>query len=215
LIGWAYLASGLITIFSKNRIFVVFAAWLFFSILSIVSKANLLPRNDFISFVPEAIGGGTLAALSIGGVFTSLIFQHYRKKKDDKGLTFVLITFSAVLIVLSVITRPYWKLSKLGATPAWLFLCSAFTILAFLAVYWIADVKRRAQWFNVVKPAGTNTLLCYLIPYFLYAIFTMTHFRFPDFLVTGGVGLAKSFLFALFCVWITGQLNRAGIKLKL
>lgn len=215
LIGWAYLASGLLTIFSKNRIFVVFAAWILFSILSIVSKAGLLPENTFMSIVPEAISGGTLAALSIGGVLTSLIFQYYRKKKDNKGLTVILILFSAVLIALSVITRPYWMLSKLGATPAWLFLCSAFTILAFLAVYWIADVKRKAHWFNILKPAGTNTLMCYLIPYFMYAIFTMTHLRFPDVLVTGGAGLFKSFLFALFCVFITGQLNRAGIKLKL
>lgn len=215
LIGWAYLASGLITIFAKNRMSVVFTAWVFFATLSMVSKANLLPENDLLSLVPSAIRGGTLAGLSIGGVLTSLIFQYYRKKKDDKGLTLVLIAFSAVLILLSVITRPYWKLAKLGATPARLFLCSAFTILAFLAVYWIADVKRKAQWFNIVKPAGTNTLLCYLIPYFLYAIFTLTHFHFTDAFVTGGVGLAKSLLFALFCVLITGQLNRAGIKLKL
>jgi hypothetical protein len=119
------------------------------------------------------------------------------------------------LIALSIYTRPFWKLAKLGATPAWLFLCSAFTVLAFLTVYWIADVNQKAKWFNLIKPAGTDTLLCYLIPYFVYAIVKAAGFYLPEIFLTGGIGLLKSLLFALFCVVITGLLNRAGLKLKL
>ena len=103
----------------------------------------------------------------------------------------------------------------MGATPAWLFLCSAFTILAFIVIYWLADVKQKANWFNIIKPAGTDTLLCYLIPYFMYAIVNVTGAHLPEVLLTGGVGLFKSFLFALLCVLITGVLNRTGIRLKL
>ncbi|MEP6595140.1 MAG: DUF5009 domain-containing protein [Ginsengibacter sp.] len=215
LIGWSYLASGLVTVFSKNNFYVILAGWIFFCLLSMVSHAGLLPRNNIVSAIPDAIRGGTLAGLTMGGVLTSLIFQYYRNKKNNLGLTIVLFAFSAVLIALSVATRPYWKLAKLGATPAWLFLCSAFTILAFLAIYWLADVKRKANWFNIIKPAGTDTLLCYLIPYFMYAIVNVAGVHLPEVLLTGGIGLLKSFLFALFCVLITGVLNRAGIKLKL
>jgi hypothetical protein len=130
-------------------------------------------------------------------------------------MTMVFLGFSALLIALSVITRPYWKLAKLGATPAWLFLCSAFTILAFTVIYWLADVNRKASWFNVIRPAGTDTLLCYLIPYFIYAMVTVIGVHLPDVMVTGGLGLLKSFLFALFCVLVTGLLNRSGVRLKL
>jgi predicted acyltransferase len=215
LIGWAYLVSGLITVFAKNNFFVILASWIFFAVLSMVSHAGLLPHNNIISAIPDAIRGGTLTGLTMGGVLTSLIFQKYLKRKNNIGLTVVLIAFSGLLIALSVITRPYWKLAKLGATPAWLFLCSAFTILAFVAVYWLADVKRKANWFNVVKPAGTDTLLCYLIPYFMYFIVNATGLYLPAVLLTGVVGLFKSFLFAILCVLITGLLNRAGVKLKL
>jgi hypothetical protein len=215
LIGWAYLASGLITVFAKNNFYAVLGGWLFFAVLSIVSKAGLLPDNTVLTTIPDAIRGGTLAGLTMGGVLTSLIFQHYRRKNDNKGLTIVLVSFSAVLIGLSIITRPYWKLAKLGATPAWLFLCSAFTILGFLVVYWLADVKRKVDWFKVIKPAGTDTLLCYLIPYFMYAFVAATGLFLPDALLTGGIGLLKSLLFALLCVAVTGWLNRAGLKLKL
>jgi predicted acyltransferase len=215
LIGWAYLVSGLITVFSKNNLYAILAGWIFFAALSMISKAGLLPDNSIIAAIPDAIRGGTLAGLTMGGVLTSLVFQHYRKKKNNLGLTVVFLAFSAVLITLSVITRPYWKLAKLGATPAWLFLCSAFTILAFLAIYWLADVKRKANWFNAIRPAGTDTLLCYLIPYFMYAIVRATGLYLPDALLTGGVGILKSVLFALLCVLVTGALNRTGVKLKL
>lgn len=215
LIGWAYLASGIITVFAKNNFYAIAGAWIFFGVLSMVSHAGLLPHNNIISAIPDAISGGTLTGLTMGGVLTSLIFQHYQNKNNNKGLTMVLLAFSALLIALSVITRPYWKLAKLGDTPAWLFLCSAFTVLAFLAIYWLADVKGKAGWFTIIKPAGTDTLLCYLIPYFAYTFVSITGAYLPAVLLTGVIGLFKSFVFALLCVLATSLLNKGGIKLKL
>ena len=215
LIGWSYLAAGLVTVFSKNNFWIILGAWIFFSVLSMVNKAGYIPHDGIVSFIPNAILGGTLAGLTMGGVLVSVVFWYFRKKNDNRTMTIVFIAFAAVLIILSLITRPYWKLAKLGATPAWLFLCSAFTLLAFLVVYWIADVKGKAGWFKIIRPAGTDTLLCYLVPYFVYAILRSIHFHWPDAIITGAVGLVKSFLLALFCVFITGMLNKAGVRLKL
>jgi heparan-alpha-glucosaminide N-acetyltransferase len=215
LIGWSYLAAGLVTVFSKNKFSIILGGWIFFAVLSMVSKAGYIPKDSFISFIPGAILGGTLTGLVMGGVLTSIVFQYFRKQNKNLQITIVFIAFAALLIILSIITRPYWKLAKLGATPAWLFLCSAFTLLTFLIIYWIADVKQKAGWFKIIKPAGTDTLLCYLIPYFLYAIIKVTNFHWPEAIITGGVGLIKSLLLALLCVFITGLLNKAGVKLKL
>jgi hypothetical protein len=188
-------------------------AWAFFAILSIVSHAGLVPQ--WLHFIPDAIRGGTLTGLTIGGVLTTLIFRHYRESHNNKMLTAMLVAFAVILIILSVITRPYWGLAKLGATPAWLFLCSAFTILAFLVIYWVADVWGKSGWFNFVRPAGINTLLCYLIPYFAYAATRMAGIHLPEALLVGGIGLIKSLAFALLCVLITGALSKAGIRLRL
>ena len=212
LIGWAYLAGALVTVFAKNNFWAILGAWVFFCILSMAYKARYIPHGTFI---PEAILGGTLAGLTMGGVLISTVFRYFRQRNDNKNMTWVFLGFSVILIALSIITRPYWKLAKLGATPAWLFLCSAFTIIAFTLIYWLADVYKKANWFNIIKPAGTDTLLCYLIPYFLYSILQAVHFHWPDIIRTGGIGLLKSFLLALLCIFIAGRLNKAGIRLKL
>jgi len=213
LIGWSYLAAGLITVFSKNNFWIILGGWIFFAVLSMVNKAGYIPQS--FSFIPDAIRGGTLAGLTMGGVLTAIIFRYFIKKNDNRTMTIVFVAFAAILIILSIITRPYWQLAKLGATPAWLFLCSAFTLLAFLVVYWIADVKGKAGWFRIIRPAGTDTLLCYLVPYFVYAILRAVNFHWPDPIITGAVGLLKSLLLALFCVFIAGRLNKAGVRLKL
>ncbi|GAB3797409.1 hypothetical protein GCM10028819_16530 [Spirosoma humi] len=213
LIGWSYLGAALVTVFAHNRLVILVAAWVGFALLSMLDAAHVLP--EAISIIPSAISGGTLVGLTMGGVVISTLFQQYRRQGDNKRMTLLFIGISLGLIALSVYTRTFWGLSKLGATPAWLFLCSAFTILAFTGIYWLVDVNEKANWFNGIKPAGTDTLLCYLIPYFAYAFTTLLNLQLPDALLTGGVGLLKSVLFALLCVWITGRLNKIGVRLKL
>lgn len=213
LIGWAYLASSLVLIFSKNNFYLLLGGWIFFAVLSMISDARLIP--GFLHFIPDAILDGTLTGFTMGGVLTSWVFRYYRERGDDKTMIRVFLIASVVLIVLSVITRPYWGLAKLGATPAWLFLCSAFTLLAFTAVYWIADIRGKQEWFRPIKPAGTDTLLTYLIPYFVYACMVFTSLQLPAFFLTGIVGLIKSLLLAMLCVGITFLLNKSFVRLKL
>ncbi|HYF68694.1 MAG TPA: DUF5009 domain-containing protein [Ohtaekwangia sp.] len=212
LIGWAYLVSATITVLAHNRITLIAVVWLFFAALSMISHAGLFP--EFLNFIPSPVAGGTLTALTIGGVLTALIFKHFKVSEKHVALTLVLLGFAAVLVLLYAVTRPYWGLAKLGETPAWLFLCSAFTIIAFVIFYWIIDVYQKAHWFTIIKPAGTATLLCYLIPYFAYATMSLPGADLPEWALTGGIGLIKSFLFALLCVGITGLLVRVGIRFK-
>jgi heparan-alpha-glucosaminide N-acetyltransferase len=213
LIGWSYLAAALVTILAKNRMWAIALGWIFFAVLSLVFHAGLMP--SFLSFIPHSILGGTEAGLVMGGVLVSHILMYYQKQNNNKGLTIVLALFAGLLVTLSLFTRPYWGLAKLGATPAWLFLCSALTIIAFIVIYWIVDVWQKEKWFNIIRPAGTDTLLTYLIPYFAYGVAGLLNVHLPAFLLVGGVGLTTSILFALFCVGITWSLSKMGIRLKL
>ncbi|MBD2754470.1 DUF5009 domain-containing protein [Spirosoma validum] len=213
LIGWSYLAAALVTVVARNRMPVLVLAWVAFALLSVANSADLFP--EAVHLIPGAISGGTLVGLTMGGVVISTLFQEYRQRGDNKQMTLVFLVIAVALIGLALYTRQFWGISKLRETPAWLFLCSAFTILAFMAIYWLTDVGGKANWFTLIKPAGTDTLLCYLIPYFAYAGMTLLHLHLPEAVLVGGVGLLKSFLFAILCAWITGQLNKVGVKLKL
>jgi predicted acyltransferase len=215
LIGWSYLVSSLVTAFSGRRHYLIFAAWVLFCVLSMVSSAGMIPSDSILRILPGPIIGGTLTAFTLGGVVTTLIFQHFRKQHAHRKMAITLVLLAGVLIILGLYTRTFWGISKLRATPAWLFLCSSFTILAFVAIYWLADLRKKAHWFNFIKPAGTDTLLCYLIPYFAYATVSLLGISWPEIMLTGAVGLIKSFAFALLCVFITGLLNRGGIRLRL
>lgn len=213
LIGWSYLAGATVTIWANKRIWLTVSCWAFFALLSMLEHAHLLP--DFLHVIPDAIRGGTLTALTLGGVLTAQVLGRYPTKEQAVKLSMIIIAIAAIWIAASLLTRPYWGLAKLGATPAWLFLCSAFTLLAFVSVYWLTDRWGKENWFAFIRPAGTDTLLTYLVPYFSYAAVAVWPVHLPELLLSGGIGLFKSVVFALACVGITKLAVRMGIRLKI
>jgi heparan-alpha-glucosaminide N-acetyltransferase len=81
-------------------------------------------------------------------------------------------------------------------------------------IYFVVDLKGKTRWFDLIKPAGTSTLTCYLIPYVYYSIATYA-FALPVFLKTGVAGLFKSFVYALIIIGLTALLGKLKIKLKI
>jgi heparan-alpha-glucosaminide N-acetyltransferase len=215
LIGWAYLVSAVIFTLSGNRTIVIAVAWLLFNFLCIASHAQWLSSLPFLRTILSPLGGGAMPAFVTGGTLTTMIFLHYRKTGENGKLTIILLAFATALLIAGFYLRGFWGISKIRATPAWVLICSAITVGMFLLIYWIADVKSKANWFAILKPAGTNTLLCYLMPYFAYAIVVLFHLSLPAVLLDGGTGLIKSFVFALLMVIATGFLGKAGLRLKL
>ena len=69
--------------------------------------------------------------------------------------------------------------------------------------------------FNLIKPAGTATLTCYLIPYYFYSFATIITLQLPGFLNNGIIGLIKSMIFAFLIIGITWVLIQQSIKLKI
>src|SRR5690606_20605679 len=91
LIGWAYLASATIAVLAHNSIKIIAVAWGVFVALSMIVHAGLLP--EFLHIIPSPISGGTLTALTIGGVLTALIFKYFKVREEHITLTLVLLGF--------------------------------------------------------------------------------------------------------------------------
>lgn len=126
-----------------------------------------------------------------------------------------MVLMGLINIGYGILMRPYWGISKIQATPSWLGICTGIGFLLFALFYVISDVNRKTTWAKIIAPAGTATLTCYLIPYFIYPLRSISTIRFPVFLNEGLIGLLGSFGFALLVVIFTGWLERKGYKLKI
>jgi len=212
IIGWAYLLTGIVTVLAHGRLWALAVAWLLLAGLSMANAAHMVPYT--FDILPSPLRDGTHAGLIMGGVVTATLFAGFVRRHDNRTMTIVFVLLSAGLLLAAQFTRPLWGISKISATPAWLFICSAITLLVFLLLYWLGDVAKKARWFSAIKPAGSDTLLTYLTPYFVYAAIFAQPLRLPDALTIGAVGLLKTFVFALICVWIAGLLSR-WIRLRI
>ncbi len=215
LIGWAYLVSAVIFTLSGNRIVVILVAWFCFIFLSMASHSGWTLPSGSLKTILSPFSGGSLAALVTGGVLVTMIFLHFQVGNKPRKMMIVLFLIGVVLLIAGFYTRSFWDISKNRATPPWVLICSAIPVFTFLIIYWIADLKSKAGWFTIIKPAGTNTLLCYLLPYYAYALVVLLHLSLPGILLDGYLGLLKSLLFSLLIVTITGLLGKAGMKLKI
>ena len=190
--------------------------WFVVVLLAVVSHSDLIPgeygsRIILLPFIPS---DWTLHAFGMSGVLTSLLMQRYADRERPGRFIGMLCALGVGMLVLALVSHPFWIISKIQATPTWLFYCLAMFFPLFGFFYWLTDVKGKTNWFDIIKPAGTATLTCYIIPYIWYAVQQLLHLHYPEALGSGVPGLIKSLVFSLVIVGLTGLLVKVKIKLK-
>jgi len=214
LIGWAYAINALVYLFTNGNFVAIIQLWLGFNLLSVLGKTEMaLDLNGFSRYF-STILSGTIPAFTAGGIVATRVFQKL-SGPNMKWAYIALIVLGLTNIGYGLATRPFWGISKLGGTPSWVAVCTGIGFILFVLLYYIADVKKKTSWAKIIAPAGTATLTCYMIPYFLYPVWNITGVRLPEVFNTSTIGLLISFGFALSVVLLTGWLERKGYKLKL
>jgi len=214
LIGWAYLINALVYVFSKGNLYSMLALLIVFNALAVLGQMDLLPPlNKNLSFL-SVIYSGTIPALTTAGIVATLLYKKL-SISHSKWIFITLTIIGIIYISYGLLTRPIWGISKIQGTPSWLAICSGIGFMSYAFLYVIADIKKQANWAKIIAPAGTATLTCYMIPYFVYPLRNITEIRLPGFLNTGIIGLIGSFIFALLVVVFTGWIEKKGYKLKL
>lgn len=209
LIGWGYLLSALVYLFIGNR------PWWIALVLIVLYMLNV---NEFASpfnLTLKVVVSASSYALVMGGVLTTAMMIQLQENKKLSLLLPFLLGFATLLLLFGFLTRPVWGISKILATPSWTAICSAIALLSFAALYLLSDKGGFHRWANPIKPAGSSTLTCYLIPYFIYALWTLSGIAAPEVLNIGVVGLIKSALFAFLIIQLTGLLGKFNIRLKI
>ena len=210
IIGWSYLVCALIYLLSKGNLWIQLAAFVVFMIINVAFHTHVLKFSLLI------IGNAASVSLTMAGVVISLLYKELAGKGKDKFLWGLFAAIGIVMVAFGLLIRPYTAgISKIRATPAWVAICIGISILVFELLIYLVDMKGRQDWFKAIRPGGTSTLTTYLIPYFLYSIYTLMGFHYPQFFNEGAGGIIRSFLVAFFVIWIAGLLEKRKIRLQI
>ncbi len=216
LIGWAYFSCATITLFAGERLLILVAFFVFFVFFnSSVSLDWPAFTGSFRHLIRSlGLGNASNSSITMIGVITAVVYRKFQEK--PKTLEIILVLIAITLFTFGFSTRPLWGISKIRATPSWTTICAAISILSFGLLIFLVDRKGKEKWFKIIKPAGTSTLTCYLLPYFHEAIFiSLIGIHLPLFIRTGSLGIVKSLIFALLIVLVTGWLEKKRLRLKI
>lgn len=207
LIGWTYLVTAMVFLIVRIRLVWMTCAWVLFLALSVLSHGTW-----DLSFLPSDM---VHHALGVSGAFASVLLIHWGNREKPFKFVGTMMVLGVVMLVLFFFSNPHWIISKIQATPTWLFVCSAVSFFLVGIFYFLVDVKNKAHWFSIIKPAGTVTLTCYILPYLWYSVQRLVGWHYPEFLCVGMPALCRSLLFSLLIVWIAGGLMKIHVRLKI
>ena len=215
LIGWGYLVSALIYLAIRDNILNTSVILLFFLLLNILSKLNVL---DFLNPVKPILGviiEGNVPLIVITGLFTTLILK--KLSADYRKTTLIIVILGIIFILAGFFLRKWFIISKIQATPSWGLICNGISMMLFALLYWIIDIRKLTRWTFFLKPAGENSLTTYLAPDIVYYLIWSTGIPILIYKQSGIplVVAAGSVVWALLMVGLTALLVKFNIKLKL
>jgi predicted acyltransferase len=216
LIGWGYLVSAFTYVAFRDSLIKTTLITAIFLTLNVLSKLNLLGFLDPVKPIFGIIIDGNVPFIVLTGMIAGLIIKKLPVKESGRVVTLFLI-LGVLYIVSGFILRKWFIISKIQATPSWAMICNGVSMLVFILLYWIADVKNLIRWASFFRPAGENALTTYLSPDVLYYLIWSTSIPILIYKQSANplIVTAGSIIWALLMVWLTSLLVRLNIRLKL
>jgi heparan-alpha-glucosaminide N-acetyltransferase len=211
-IGWAYLSVCILFLVFRGKYQGLVISLVLLVFLNVATKAGWA---DFIRDVPRFLwpfGSGSLASITLAGLLLSLIFirnnlANSLRLKITWGISMAIILFVAGWLLLP------FGLAKIGSTPSYTLFSAGICVILFILMYWMVDIKGISEWAVLIKPAGSNPLLTYILPDIYYAILGLSHSGLIG--DEGWPGVLRSVLFTLFILGISAIMTRMKIRLQL
>jgi predicted acyltransferase len=212
IIGWAYFFCAGLFLIAKGKLPVLTGLFLLFILVNIAYHATFIDVDIELWVIKDC----SSLCLMMAGVIISLLYTKITENNRYRWIWPAFTLIGIVFIAAGFLVRPYTEgISKINSTPAWVLICTGIGILIFELFIWLTDVINKSNWFKIIKPAGTSTLTCYLLPYLIFAIYQIADFSYPDFLNSGIWGIARSFAVAFAVIFIAGFLEKKGLRLKI
>ena len=215
LIGWTYLVCTLVYLLVCNWHVSAWLMWLLFVMLCVLNHSSLIPEDYFsrVVILPFVPGGWTHHSIGFSGVVASLLLKRQTASGRNWQLVGMYILLGLVALGFGIVSHQWWIISKIQATPTWLFFSLTVSFWLLAAVFCFSDIFGKKQWFALIAPAGSATLTCYLIPYIWYPLRELFGISIPGWY--GLVGILISLVYALLIIQITRLFVSVGLKVKL
>jgi hypothetical protein len=215
LIGYTYLSVTALYLITRRWLWAPLA-W--FVVLIALCAVSTLHWIDFPNTLPLYLwpfSNGSWAAMTMAGVVTSAIFLGDHRWRTARHKMLVAIAFAIPVLIAGWLLTPL-GISKIRATPTWSLYSVGAAVLCFTLLYWICDVNKRTAWAAIVRPAGSNTLLTYLLPDFYAFLITLTGaVYFETHFAAGWPGVIKSVTFTLCILAVSALLTRCRLRMQL
>ena len=240
LIGWAYLAASIVyLILGHRREWLVGAAGAL-TLLYVATDSGLaeqLASRSWLAWAAPLISGvgallgaindhvgigstlGSQAGLTVAGCCLGSILTADSEVRSHAERLRWALTFAAGLFILGVLLDAPAGINKIHATPAWCLYSAAITTALWALLYWVMDVRDARGWSRLVRPAGANPLLAYVLHPFLYMLAGLAGGGVSSivFFYHGLPAVAAvlgSLLMAFAIVQATGWIAQRGFRLK-
>jgi predicted acyltransferase len=216
LIGWGYLISAFTYVLCRESILKTSIVALFFLILNILAGLNMTDYLDRARPVFGVIIDGNVPLIVLTGLIAGLIVQQ-ASEKEFKPVIATFLGLGILYIISGFFLREWFIISKIQATPSWGMICAGISMLVFILIYWIADVRKKIKWAEFLRPAGENSLTTYIAPDILYYLIWSTGVPILIYKESSQplIVIAGSIAWALLMVGLTALLARLKVKLKI
>ncbi len=210
IIGWSYLVCALYYLLSQGRFYWLLLGWAVLAGINIASHTGLLHDRLWM------IGDASSATLVMSGIVISRLYARMAEAGKTQQLWWLLTLIGVGLLAAGLAIRPYAEgISKIRSTPAWVFICAGITTLVFELLVYLVDMKGYKNLFGWIRPAGTSTLTCYLMPYFQVYLMILLHIGYPSFFNYGIGGIVRSLLVSYILIQLVGLMEKRHLRLKI
>jgi heparan-alpha-glucosaminide N-acetyltransferase len=215
LIGLSYFAAAILYIPTRRW---KWAAAVWFALLVALCALSTARTIAFPGHLPLyfwPFGNGAMACIIMAGVVTSQIFLDTDRRPLPARAMTLAVVFGLLMLAAGWAFTPL-GISKIRATPTWCLYSIGASVLIFTLFYWVCDVNQRRGWAFLLRPAGSNTLLTYLLPDFWYFLLASLGITYLDTHFSHGwPAVVKTLFFTLFILVIAKALTKLKVRLQL
>jgi len=216
LIGWGYLVTAFTYLFFRDSILKTILAMLLFLTLNILTGLNVLNPGGMVNTIFGIIIQGNVPFIVLTGLLAGLILRKVQNEGYVR-ITVLFLSIGIIFIVSGFILRHWFIISKIKATASWGMICCGISLITFLIIYLIADVRKVTGWASFLKPAGVNALTTYIAPDIIYYLIWISGVPVLIYKTSANplIVIAGSVVWSLLMVGLTAILVRLNIRLKL